>query len=222
MNDPIELLIFDCDGVLLDSELIACAADAEGLTEIGYRISTEEVVERFAGIPSEAMYATIEKQLGHALPANFDGDIKRRVLEKYRTDLCAVAGAAEVLSSLNIKKCVASSSEPAKLALGLIETGLFELLYPYIFSTKLVSRGKPHPDIFEYAADKMGVGATQCLVVEDSVAGVCAAKAAGMTCIGFTGGSHCPPNHHDRLLAAGAREVISDLSQLLKHIEQVT
>lgn len=219
MTGSMELLIFDCDGVLLDSELIACSADAAALTKIGYRISTEEVVERFSGVPAEAMYAVIEAQLGYALPTNFADDVKRRILGKYRSELSAIAGAADILSSLRVKKCVASSSEPAKLALGLIETGLFELLYPFIFSTQLVSRGKPHPDIFEYAAREMGVGSAQCLVVEDSVAGVSAAKAAGMTCIGFIGGSHCPPDHQDRLLASGASEVIHDLTQLMKHVE---
>lgn len=213
-----KLVIFDCDGVLVDSELIACAADAEALSEIGYEITCERVVERFAGMPSEAMYDIVEAELGRTLPSDFDTQVKKRVLEKYRTELRAIDGAAEVLSTMKTRKCVASSSNPAKLALGLIETGLFESVYPYVFSTALVDRGKPHPDLFEYSARVMGVDGSECLVVEDSVAGVTAARAAGMKPIGFAGGSHCPPGHSDRLVAAGATTVINDLRLLLQEI----
>ena len=214
-----ELVIFDCDGVLLDSEVIACSADAEALTRAGYEITTAEIVERFAGVPADAMYAAVEADLGRPLPATFRADVKRSVLERYRSELRAIDGAAEVLSSMKTRKCVASSSAPAKLALGLVEADLFELLYPGIFSTALVSRGKPHPDLFEYAARAMAVGSERCLVVEDSVAGVTAAMAAGMRCIGFTGGAHCAKDHRERLTAAGATTVISDLRQLMTFVE---
>ena len=213
-----ELVIFDCDGVLIDSELIACSADAEALSNIGFNISCEAIIERFAGVPSDAMYATIEAELGHALPEDFDARVKKRVLEKYRTELQAIEGVEDVLSSLEVSKCVASSSSPAKLALGLVETGLFELLYPHIFSTALVPRGKPHPDLFLYAASTMGVDPADSVVVEDSVAGVTAARAAGMRSIGFAGGSHCLPHHSERLFAAGANTVVSDMRMLGRQI----
>lgn len=214
-----KLVIFDCDGVLVDSELIVCGAEAEALSAIGFEISRERVVERFAGMPSEAMYKIIEAELGHALPSDFDSRIKSRTMAMYRTELQAIDGAQEVLSALKTMKCVASSSSPSKLALGLIETGLFDLLYPNIYSTALVDRGKPHPDLFEYSAGAFGVEAAECLVVEDSVAGVTAARSAGMKVIGFVGGSHCPPGHADRLFEAGADAVIDDLRLLLKKIE---
>jgi HAD superfamily hydrolase (TIGR01509 family) len=214
----VELIIFDCDGVLIDSELIACAAEANALTEIGYEITLEGVIERFAGMPDKAMYAKIEAELGHKLPDDFRDRVKQKVFEQYRTTLQPIRGVKDVLSSIKSKKCVASSSSPSKLALGLVETGLFEILYPYVFSTTLVERGKPHPDLFLYAANAMNVAAANCIVVEDSVAGVTAAKAAGMRSIGFIGGSHCRSGHAAKLVHAGAEMVIDDLSLLLREI----
>ena len=217
--DATELVIFDCDGVLLDSEVVACSVDAEALTKAGYEISTAEVIERFAGVPADAMYAAIETDLGRPLPSNFQADVKASILARYRSELRAIVGAAQVLSAMKTRRCVASSSAPAKLALGLIETNLFDLLYPHVFSTTLVARGKPH--IFLYAARAISgeVGPERCLVVEDSVAGVTAAKAAGMRCIGFVGGSHCPDGHAKRLSDAGATTVVSDLRQLLAFVD---
>ena len=209
-----DLVIFDCDGVLIDSELIACTADAEALSEIGYAITTAQVVERFAGVPADAMYETIEAELGHALPGDFKARVDQRILDKYRTELKPIEGIKDVLTRLEITKCVASSSSPSKLALGLVETGVFDLVYPHVFSTALVERGKPHPDIFLYAARVMGTDVSKCIVVEDSVAGVTAARAAGMRAIGFTGGSHCAPDHTDRLIAAGADTVIDQMRLL--------
>ncbi len=219
MKNNIELVIFDCDGVLLDSEIIACSADAEALRKIGYDISTEQMAMRFAGVPDGAIDAIIEIELGKSLPKHFRADIKRTVLEKYRTELRSITGAHSLLSTLKTKKCVASSAAPAKLALGLVETDLYELVYPYIFSAHLVAQGKPHPDIFEYAAKAMNVHTAQCLVLEDSVAGVTAAVAANMKCIGFTGGSHCQTGHANRLQAAGAFQVIDRLEQLMDFVQ---
>ncbi|MBL4751329.1 MAG: HAD family phosphatase [Amylibacter sp.] len=215
MSDTINLVIFDCDGVLLDSEIIACAADAEALRNIGFDITTEQVAMHFAGIPDEAIDLIFEKKLGRPLPENFRADIKRKVLDKYRTELQPIEGAKSLLSVMKTNKCIASSATPAKLALGLVNADLYELVYPHIFSARLVVRGKPHPDIFEYAARVMDVPAERCLVLEDSVAGVTAAKAAGMKCVGFTGGSHCQAGHADRLRDAGAYLVIERLEQML-------
>lgn len=207
-------VIFDCDGVLVDSEIISCAANAEALTGIGYKVSIDEVIERFVGLSSKDMYDIIEADMGCALPSDFGAQVKERVLDKYRSDLRAVEGARDVLTWFHGRTCVASSSAPAKLALGLVETALFELLYPNIFATVLVENGKPHPDIFLYAARAMGSEPSDCLVVEDSVAGVTAARAAGMKAVGFVGGSHCRPGHSSRLAEAGAETVIDDLRML--------
>ena len=214
-----KLAIFDCDGVLIDSEVIACGVEAEELSKIGFAISRQGVIDRFSGMPSDVMYPMIEAELGRALPAGFGDQVKHRIVEAYRTELRAIDGVAEILGALRGPVCVASSSAPAKLALGLVETGLYELLYPHIFSTALVQRGKPHPDLFLYAAKAMGAAVSDCVVVEDSVAGVTAARRAGMRAIGFVGGSHCRPGHAERLVAAGADRIVGDFRDLPGELE---
>ncbi|MBO6777667.1 MAG: HAD-IA family hydrolase [Marinibacterium sp.] len=156
--------------------------------------------------------------MGRALPAGFKDRVDQRILDKYLTELKPIEGIKEVLSQIPIKKCVASSSTPSKLALGLVETGVFDLVHPHVFSTILVERGKPYPDIFLHAARKMVVDTSKCVVVEDSVSGVTAAEAAGMRAIGFTGGSHCTSDHAETLIAAGADTVIEHMHMLMTEL----
>ncbi|MEM7291877.1 MAG: HAD family hydrolase [Pseudomonadota bacterium] len=211
-----ELIIFDCDGVLLDSEIIACRAEAEALTREGIPFNAEDVLRRFTGMPSQEMYRILERETGTSLPKHHYESVRQTILERYRSELQAVPGASDVLQSLTIPKCVASSASPTKLALGLVETDLYDLLYPHIYSTYLVAQGKPAPDLFLYAAKQSNVTTRDCLVVEDSVPGVTAAVAAGMDCIGFVGGSHARPDLADRLISAGANSTVSDLKAILR------
>lgn len=212
-----DLIIFDCDGVLIDSELIACGADAEELSRIGYPITVDEVVRRFAGVSTDRMYAEIEQELGRPLPPDLEDRIERRVLQRYREELQPIARTKETIAALAWPFCVASSSRPQKLNLGLAETGLFDLCHPNIFSSALVDRGKPAPDLFLLAAEKMRVDPGRCIVIEDSVAGVTAARAAGMRGLGFVGGSHCSREHGDLLQQAGA-ELVFDSFDLVPAI----
>ena len=212
-----DLIIFDCDGVLIDSEIIACTADAEELTKIGYAITTSEVVRRFAGVSAKAMYAAIESDLGRPLPADLAIRTEARVLASFRSELRPLAGAVETISRLAWPYCVASSSKPSKLSLGLIQAGLFDLFYPHIFSVALVENGKPAPDIFLLAAERMRANVSRCVVVEDSVAGITAACRAGMRALGFAGGAHCPPGHEVDLRNAGAETVFDRLALLARH-----
>jgi HAD superfamily hydrolase (TIGR01509 family) len=216
-----DLVIFDCDGVLIDSELLACTVDAEELTSLGYRITAAEVVRRFAGVSASDMFAQIERAAGRALPADLNERIEKRVLERYRSDLRAVAGVAETVATLPWPYCVASSSRPSKLGLGLIETKLFDLFYPHIFSTVLVDNGKPSPEIFLYAARRMGARPEQCIVVEDSIAGITGARAAGMRAVGFVGGAHCADDHSDDLSAAGAEVTFDNFTHLLDLVQEL-
>lgn len=209
----IDLAIFDCDGVLLDSEVIACSAFAAACRELGADLTWQEVAARFTGVPDADMDAQVAAEYGLTLPPGFRDRVKASVEARYRTELQSVPGAAELLSSVRGRACIASSSAPAKLALGLVECGFYELVYPHIYSTALVPRGKPAPDIFLYAARQHGVPAGHCIVLEDSPAGVAAAKAAGMRCIGFDGGAHCPEGHAARLLEAGAETVVPRLAE---------
>ena len=216
MIDPhsFDLVIFDCDGVLIDSEVIACRIDAEALTEAGYAITPQGIAERFIGLASGAMREIVEQQLGRALPQNFETELRRRTEAAYRQELRAIAGIAELLDDLAVPVCVASSSAPAKLRLGLELTGLLAHFEPHVFSSTMVARGKPAPDLFLYAAAQMGIRPERCVIVEDSLAGVQASVAAAMPVIGFTGGGHCPPGHGARLLAAGAVALAADAAAL--------
>ncbi|WP_051447502.1 HAD family hydrolase [Rhizobium leguminosarum] len=216
-----KLVIFDCDGVLVDSEIIVSTAEAAEITRAGHRISVEEAVKQFAGVPASEMYRIIEARLGVPLPADLSTRIDSRVRELYLTDLAEIAGARATIRKLKVPCCVASSSEPNRLGLALAKTELLDLFYPHVFSTVLVRNGKPAPDIFLYAAEKMGVPPAHCVVVEDSVAGVTAAIAAGMTPLGFVGGSHCSPLHTESLQEAGAKRIFSRFEDLDAILEEL-
>jgi HAD superfamily hydrolase (TIGR01509 family) len=211
---PFDLLIFDCDGVLVDSEVIACRAVAETLQALGHAVSAEMIAERFVGVSNKDMYAALEVDCGAPLPAGFDADMNRRAAALFARELRAMAGLEPALRQLPMAKCVASSSTPDMLARKLRWTRLGEWFGAAVFSTALVARGKPAPDIFLYAADQMSAAPARALVIEDSAPGVLAAKAAGMTAFGFTGGSHCRPGHGERLAAAGADLVFADMVAL--------
>lgn len=211
---PLDLIIFDCDGVLIDSEPIANRVHAQALTDLGYAVTAAELIRRFTGMTDAAMYALIERDWGRPLPADYAAKIKPAIKEAYSRDLRPIPGLDLVLPGLTTRRCVASSSDPDKLRFGLERTGLYGYFAPHVFSAALVARGKPAPDLFVYAADRMKVRPEACLVIEDSVNGVRAARAAGMAVIGFCGGGHCAPGHGERLLAEGAAHVFDDMREL--------
>ncbi|MER8969225.1 HAD-IA family hydrolase [Mesorhizobium sp. M0808] len=213
-QNPYELVIFDCDGVLIDSETLASRIDAEELTRIGYPTSYSDVVLRFTGLSSATMRKMIEEDWGRPLPSDFDTIVQSRIKESYRTELQAISGIDRLLHQLSLPRCVASSSAPDKLRLGLELTELWPHLHPYVFSSVMVKAGKPAPDLFLFAAAQMDTEPARCVVVEDSIAGVGAGVAAGMTVIGFTAGGHCFEDHGQRLLSAGAAVVARSAEEL--------
>ena len=208
------LLIFDCDGVLIDSEIVVCRLTAEEFTALGYPVTTEEVIRRFAGRPEREMIADVEADWGRTVPPEFFTHIKARIAEAYATELRIMPGIADLLDRLRIPACVASSAYPAKLRLGLETVGLLDRFAPNVVSASLVAQGKPAPDVFIYAAGWMQAPVTDCLVIEDSIPGVRAARAAGMRAYGFTGGRHCGPGHRQNLLDAGAEQVVASFDEL--------
>jgi HAD superfamily hydrolase (TIGR01509 family) len=212
--EPRSLLIFDCDGVLVDSEMIACRADAACLAEIGIAVSAEEILHRYLGISMATMLADLEARLGRTLPADFAATLRQRVAAVFDAELQPMAGIEDALVALPGPRCVASSSAPERLRHSLSVTGLLRHFDPHLFSATQVARGKPAPDLFLFAAQRMQAAPDACLVIEDSVAGVQAAVAAGMRVIGFIGGSHCRPGHGERLRAVGASVVCDDMRQL--------
>ncbi|GAC1344041.1 MAG: HAD family hydrolase [Bradyrhizobium sp.] len=209
-----DLVIFDCDGVLVDSEVISCRAHAETLTRHGYPITADQVLERFLGLSDREARLTIEAEIGHRLPADFEAQMKRAALQRYAAELQDIPHMAETLAAIYLPKCVASSGTPEKIRHGLESAGLYQMFAPNIFSATQVRNGKPAPDLFLFAAGQMATSAARCVVIEDSVAGITGARDAGMTVLGFHGGSHCRPGYSDKLRAAGAAAVFDDMRRL--------
>ena len=209
-----ELIIFDCDGVLIDSEMMVCTMCSEELTGLGYPITPQEVIERYAGRPEPEILAHIAEDWGRPVPAAYREAMKRRIHHAFTSELKAIAGVAATLDKLGVPICVASSSAPEKLKMGLSFVGLYQYFAPHVVSAAYVAHGKPAPDVFIYAAGSMHTPVQSCLVIEDSLPGVRAACAAGMRVFGFTGGSHCLAGHAERLLEAGAERVLSAMSEL--------
>jgi HAD superfamily hydrolase (TIGR01509 family) len=213
-NPSFDLVIFDCDGVLVDSEVISCRAHAETLSRHGYPITEQQVLERFLGVSDREARLIIEAELGRKLPGDFESQVKHATLKFYQGDLRAIRYIADALAAIDLSKCVASSGTMEKIRHGLTCAGLYEALAPHIFSATQVARGKPAPDLFLFAAEQMGASPARCVVIEDSVPGVSGARAAGMAVLGFHGGSHCLPGHADKLRAAGATVTFDDMRQL--------
>ncbi|MEZ0167672.1 HAD family hydrolase [Microvirga sp. TS319] len=207
------LLIFDCDGVLVDSEPLACQVDAEVLTALGLPYTADEITRQFVGKSMRDMIGRIEADHGCTLPDDFAERVNSALFARFETDLKPIAGVGEAIRSLPHPRCVASSSVPERIALSLRVTGLADL-FGNVFSATQVARGKPAPDLFLFAAQKMGALPEECLVIEDSPAGVQAAIAAGMRVIGFTGGGHCSPGHAEQLRQTGAPVTISKMADL--------
>jgi len=214
------LVIFDCDGVLVDSELISCRAHARVLTRHGYPITPDQVLERFLGVSDREARQIVETELGRKLPDDVEAEIKHETLRFYAGDLKAIAHVGEVMAAIDLPKCVASSGTPEKIRHGLSCAGLYEDFAPHIFSALQVNRGKPAPDLFLFAAEQMKVAPERCLVIEDSVPGVTGARAAAMTVLGFHGASHCRDGYGATLKAAGARKTFDDMRQLPALIAQ--
>jgi D-ribulokinase len=216
-----EVVIFDCDGVLVDSELIALAVTRRMLGEAGLRLSDEETRERFLGMRQDSVLAEIEAERGAPLPKEFPDQLARAIVATFGRELKGVEGVRQAVMGLNARVCVASSSAPERLRFALRVTGYEALFAPNIFSASQVARGKPNPDLFLFAARSMRADPQDCLVIEDSVAGVAAARAAGMTVIGFVGGSHfSDPGQAAELTAAGADFIFDDMARLPDILEE--
>jgi len=209
-----DLIIFDCDGVLVDSEVISCRVHAELLTAHGYPISSEQVRTRFLGRSAREASLEIESELGRSLPGDFDALLKAALFREFAATLEATPHMHVTLAAIAQPVCVASSGTPEKIRNSLTRTGLYDRFAPHIFSATQVRNGKPAPDLFLYAASQMGAAPSRCLVIEDSVPGIRAARAAGMAVFGFHGGSHCRHGDAEALRAAGALATFNDMRQL--------
>jgi HAD superfamily hydrolase (TIGR01509 family) len=184
----VELVIFDCDGVLVDSERVGAQVDRRVLADLGWELDTDEIVDRFLGCTEAAFQAAVEQHLGRPLPQGWAAPYERWYEQAYVDELVTIDGIEEALDALDLPTCVASNSPHAKLHRSLALTGLLDRFDGRLFSSDDVARGKPAPDLYLHAAEVMGVDPTRCVVVEDSRTGTTAALAAGMRVLGYAGG----------------------------------
>lgn len=185
---PVELVIFDCDGVLVDSERLAVKVDVQVLARLGWPLSEAEVIDRFVGVTEEQFRSDIEAHLGHPLDDDWDAEFEALYRSAFEKELRPVEGIVDALDRITHPTCVASSGSHEKMRFTLGLTGLYQRFEGRIFSATEVARGKPAPDVFLYAAEHMGTAPSTCVVVEDSVNGVAAARAAGMRVLAYAGG----------------------------------
>ncbi|MFD7453142.1 HAD family hydrolase [Kitasatospora sp. NPDC059827] len=191
MIEPIDLVIFDCDGVLVDSEIIAVRVVGQLTAELGWPLTEAEVVEKFVGRSEAANHAMLAERLGEEAATLFDKRFRELHAEAVDAGLTPVDGlpeALDALAGLGLPMCVASSGTHEKMRHTLGRTGLYGRFEGRIHSATEVGRGKPAPDLFLHAARSMGVDPAACVVVEDSGPGVAAARAAGMRALGYAGG----------------------------------
>jgi HAD superfamily hydrolase (TIGR01509 family) len=208
------LLIYDFDGVIADSEVLANAVLAEMVTELGLPTTLQDAYGLYMGKRFTEVMSAVAGSLGRAPPPAFASDCQARTLARFREELRSVNGVRRYLDAFaHVPKCIASSSSPDRLALCLELLGLQSEFGRNVFSASAVARGKPHPDIFLHAARQMGVPPSRCVVLEDSPSGVAAAIAAGMMVIGILAASHIQRDQRDRLGSAGARHVAQSFEE---------
>ena len=202
------LIIFDFDGVIADSETLACAVLADIISELGHPITTDDAIRLFTGLRSQECHTAIETMIGRPLPPDFVSILRNRRSASFERELTAVEGVRDYIRAFaSTPQCIASQSSLEYLAFCLKILGLTESFQDAVFSAAGMKRGKPHPDIYLHAAKKMGVDPARAIVVEDSVIGVKAGVAAGATVIGLLAGSHIQSGHEQRLREAGAHHI---------------
>ena len=191
---PPKLIIFDCDGVLIDSELISAQMLVQELKKLGAQVDLAYVSRYFLGRSYPTVMAQIRREFGLELLPEFEETYRNRLLEAFQSQLRIMPGVAEVIAELGVPCCVATSSSPRRVEMSLRLVSLWDRLGPHTFTASQVAQGKPAPDLFLFAAARMGVAPQDCLVIEDSLTGIRAALAAGMQVWRFVGGSHLGPD----------------------------
>lgn len=218
LTSDLKLVIFDCDGVLIDSEIVANRIEHQELIKLGHSISFEKFIEIGVGRREHEIEQLLKVE-GVDIPEGFWDKTRALIFEAFFTTLAPINGVIDVLEKLTYQKCIASSSPKVRLDMSLSITGLTHYFNGAVFDGTMVSRGKPHPDLFLLAAKAFGVMAEECLVIEDSIPGVIAAVRAEMPVWGFIGGGHCTSSSSQRLKEAGADLIFQEMQQLPNLIE---
>ncbi len=223
--DAKRLIIFDCDGVLVDSEPIALSVLTETLGMSGITIDEEGAAKRYLGRSLTTVRNLVREEYGLQIDDRFLNRMRDMLYTRFRSELRPIHGihaALDGLEEAGITWCVASSSQSERIALCLSATGMLDRFSPHIFSASMVANGKPAPDLFLFAADKMGAAPSECLVIEDSPAGILAARAAGMDVLAFTGGSHTGLSaYRDGLAALMPLQAFDAMEKLLHFVVPV-
>ncbi len=218
----ISAIIFDCDGVLVNTEELAVGLERDHLARIGLDYEYNDFVTRFTGLSDVDFFAELDadhrKKFGEALPVDFEQSVNDAKWPLFEAELRAITGIADFASGLARPKAVASSAPTVDLVRKLHMADLHDVFDPHIYSTQLVTNGKPAPDIYVFAANKLNCAAEECVVIEDSVNGVLGGVAAGMTVWGFIGGGHADPGLASRLRNAGASQVFETFRDLGGHL----
>ncbi|GAA3102708.1 HAD family hydrolase [Rhizobium viscosum] len=222
MSD-IRLVIFDCDGVLVDSEILGITIEKELLASAGYDISIPMLTERFSGMSWQDILTIIEAESGLSLMSKLLDKTETELDIRLPKEVEAVDGVRAALKTLQFPKCVCSNTKMSRLDAMLERHGLRQFFGASVFSAKDLGEGrsKPKPDIFLFGAKKMGVEPVHTVVVEDSIHGVQAARSAGMRVVGFTGGTHTFPGHAANLIEAGAHTIVSHMRDLSAAVSEI-
>ena len=213
-NKSFDLIIFDCDGVLVDSELLASQVLSEELEKNDVDVGPRECRERFTGSSLKRVKELVFQSTGIELPDDFEDQVRKRDRHVFEERLAPVSGIEEALELINTPVCVASSGSLEKITHSLKLAKIYDHFAPNLFSSEMVNRGKPAPDLFLYAAEQMGVAPERCLVVEDSPVGIKGAQKAGMAVFGFAGASHAGPGYAEMLDLTGAPIVFREMFML--------
>ena len=211
-----DLVIFDCDGVLVDSEALASQVWCDFLSEYNVHLTPENLNQEYAGMTDGALAEAMRQKYDVRFDGNVPQQIEHRCDVIFDTQLTAIEGVTAVIKKVAGLKCICTNSSQRRLLRSLRITDLITLFDPdHLFSARMVSKPKPAPDLHLFAADKMGTAPANCLIIEDTVTGVTAGVAAGMKVYGYTGASHFGDAQADKLKTAGATEVFRNMSDIL-------
>lgn len=215
------LIIFDCDGVLVDSEIIASEVNLQLVKDLGMDITLDELSQRYSGLTAENIFAQVAEEVNRPLPEDLAERSDKMLDEALQQSLQAVAGVHAMLDAMNDAHCICSNSTTPRLTQNLKLTDLYDRFHPHIFSALEVRQNlpKPSPDVFLHAAETLGATPAESIVIEDSSHGVEGAVAAGMRVIGFVGASHSYAGHSEKLMDAGAETTVSNLSDVPATVE---
>lgn len=221
LTQPIQCIIFDCDGVLVDSEILASQVSLRMLKPYGFEMSPKEYARLFAGKVEEDILEIIRCDYQIDLPDDFLPKLRLEIEYSLDHELQPIQGVKETIAKIHVTKAVVSNSRLVRVISSLKVAGLSDLFGERIFAAEMVENPKPAPDVYLYAASQLGVNPSECLVVEDSQSGVMAAYKAGMQVIGFLGASHIPEGHELTVKQAGAFTIAANVEELGRIIQEI-